>query len=138
MPKKIFVGIAVVLSIGILAGAVGFYLYQKEVPSLADAKPAATLTAEELYSEFETSESAANEKYLGKVIEVSGKVVSTENRDGNVSVLLSADSDLGGVQCSLDSTYREVKVKVGDELRLKCQCNGMLFDVALNRCVIKD
>ena len=60
----------------------------------------ATLSATGLYSEFLKNESLANQKWVGKVIEVNGTISSVADAGNYVSVNLRATAD-GGINCSI-------------------------------------
>lgn len=58
---------------------IGIYLYvYKEHRNIASEKGSFTVTAKDIFSEFQTNESVANAKYLDKTIEVSGKISSID------------------------------------------------------------
>ncbi len=134
MLKKIIL-IAVIL--GAIGAGYGYYLYQKEVPGLQEVEADYSLNAPELFSAFDASESEAMEKYSGKVVSVSGTVNSVDKKGAVVNVVLASDSDFGAVLCKLDSNYADVNIQPNQEITLKCQCNGYLMDVVMNRCVIE-
>ncbi len=128
--------ISIVLVI-LLAGGVGYYYYNKPNDSLEDAIPAFTMTADQLFSAFESDEAGANKKFLDKVVEVKGKVQGVNcEKPAGTSVTLETESGMFGVICKMDSTISEpVNYKTGDEVIIKGMCTGMLMDVVLVRCV---
>ena len=68
--------------------------------NVAGEDAAASLSASELYHEFQSDENAANKKWVGKVIEVSGTVSSVNESSGYVSISLKTAGD-GGINCSV-------------------------------------
>jgi len=130
--KKIVVSILVLLCIGLVYG---FYLYNKKTPSLENEKPDYTLTADELYTNFSTDEASAMEKYEGKILQVSGKVLMLTQTDSISNVVLNAEDALfGSVNCSF-STLKETLQKK-ENIVVKGQCQGYLTNVILNNCVL--
>ena len=130
--KKIVVSILVLLCIGLVYG---FYLYNKKTPSLENEKPDYTLTADELYTNFSTDEASAMEKYEGKILQVSGKVLMLTQTDSISNVVLNAEDALfGAVNCSF-STLKETLQKK-ENIVVKGQCQGYLTNVILNNCVL--
>ena len=130
--KKIVVSILVLLCIGLVYG---FYLYNKKTPSLENEKPDYTLTADELYTSFSTDEASAMEKYEGKILQVSGKVLMLTQTDSISNVVLNAEDALfGSVNCSF-STLKETLQKE-ENIVVKGQCQGYLTNVILNNCVL--
>ena len=133
MLRKIIV---VILIIGLIGGAYGLYLFNKETPSLHDVEHDFKIHAVDLFSDFDNDESVANQKFNGKVLLLSGTVVDINTKDQGSYITLEAGSDFGAVSCKLDSTVSVAKVVPGEEVELKCQCTGYLMDVMLNRCII--
>lgn len=98
-----------------------------------------TLESTALFSAFEANEAEANEKYLDKVIKISGTVkeVNTDE-EGNISLTLESGNELFGVICQMDNLTKQEKTdfKIGEQVTLKGICTGMLMDVVLVRCVV--
>lgn len=129
--KKIVIIVAILGLIGLVYGS---FLYLKPTANLQHATPAYSLSAIELFSDYEKDETAANTKYLDKVLQVSGIIESVaENDDGILTITLDANNDLSGVICQLEN--HNTTYKAGDSITLKGLCSGMLMDVVLVRCV---
>lgn len=126
----------VVLSVIVLAvAAYGFYLFNKKTESLQHVAPDFTVTADALFSDFDSNESVALKKYEGKIIQVTGKVIMVSQTDSISNVLLYAeDAMLGGINCSFNSL--EDVVKKDERLTIKGQCQGFITSVILNNCTI--
>lgn len=126
-----------VLLVVILAG-VGFYMYNKPHQNMKKASSDFQLEASALFTEFETNETTANEKYLDKIVQISGVVrESSTDDDGQVSVTLDAGSSMFGVICKMDglTKHKQTDFQPGEQITLKGVCTGMLMDVVLVRCV---
>jgi hypothetical protein len=112
----------------------GYYMYQKPRSGVTNVKADYSVTASELYNEFVANESAANIKYLNKVIEVSGKVMEVKKEESAMSVQLNG-SDAGGVNCSLQKVPAKAP-PVGSIVKVKGKCTGFLMDVNLVDAII--
>lgn len=137
----------VLLVIIVLAG--GWYaykLYTGAVPSLTEVETDASISATDLIAAFEKDSASANKKYLGKILEVSGSVKSTEKETGTVS--LGATDGNSSVRCSIDSAFvKDIDLlNPGSTVTIKGNCTGFMpdetglglgSDVVLNRCVFE-
>lgn len=133
--KKIF---QIGLLLAIVGSGVGFMIYHKPHQNMLSTKADFQMTASELYSYFETDESAANKRYLDKVIEINGTVQTiSKAKDGTRSITLDAGGVLGGVICKLDnlSQHKRSEFETGEMIYLKGICTGLLMDVVLIRCI---
>ena len=94
------------------------------------------IQATELYAEFNADEGAANKKYIGKTIEVSGQVLNTHRDQQNALVIImDAGNAMGSILCTLEKDPPSIPEK-GQSVTIKGQCNGLLMDVVLNKCVL--
>ncbi|MCB0581452.1 MAG: hypothetical protein KDD10_19340 [Phaeodactylibacter sp.] len=134
---KKLLGIGLLLAL--IAGGIGYFMYNKPHQNMENAKADVVLDARELFTAFEANETEANQKYLDKVVKVSGlvKEVSTDE-EGNVSVTLESGSEMFGVICQMDNLTQHDKTdfKPGEQVTFKGICTGMLMDVVLVRCVL--
>lgn len=136
MLKKILLLLGIAIVVG---GAIGFYYFNKRVPSMATEKSELAIDAAQLYQEFETNEAAASAKYVGKIITVSGAVLeSSELDDGTPKILLDTGSDFS-VSCEFDPNTRHAKTtfQPGEKIAVKGMCAGFNLDVQLSRCVVE-
>lgn len=125
------------ISLFIVGLLVGMYYYNKKVPGLENAEADYTLTANELFNEFDTDEAAANKKYLNKVIAVSGEVISVNSEKENSTLSLKADNAMiGGINCSFRTALDQVEKN--RTITVKGRCQGFLMEVILNNCVIDE
>lgn len=134
--KKII--IFTLLGLAIIGGSIAFYLYQKPVGSLAGDEPVGTFTSAALFEIFSDDEQAANTKYTGQVVEVSGEVVEImQNSDASTTIVLSSADPIFGVKCRIDPEYNKKSLpETGAEVRVKGLCTGLNADVELNQCII--
>ncbi len=123
----------------VAGGGFAYYLYNKPVADTENIDASFTITADELFQQFELNETEANSKYLGKIIEVNGKVREFSIGDsGELNLVLASHSDMFGVNCGLskDQDAKYKNYKVGDPIKIKGECSGISMDVVLTRCVI--
>ena len=131
--------LAVGLFLALLGLGTGYFIYNKPFKNMARAEADVALNAPDLFSAFEADESAANQKYLDKVIKVTGTVKEvSKGDDGNISVTLETGNELFGVICQLDNLSKQEKTdfQPGEKVTFKGICTGMLMDVVLVRCVL--
>lgn len=115
-----------------LAGlGLGYYGYQKPLPSLHGERPDFSLTAGELFDTFRSDEQAANEKYLGRFIALDGTVQHIRRQGDRINVVLKQ-----GVICEMDPREADVPLRIGQQIRIQGVCSGMLLEVVLVRCVL--
>ncbi|WP_114779489.1 OB-fold protein [Botryobacter ruber] len=137
--KKILLTIAL---IGILvAGVVGYLLYNKPHRDIGKASSDFVVDASTLFREFEEDEAAANTKYLDKVIKVRGNVKSAHtDAEGNMMLTLEAGDEMFGVTCTIPekNLANAATIREGQHLTVKGVCTGKLMDVVLIRCVPED
>lgn len=122
---------------GLLGGAYAYYLWNKPKEDMGKSKATATVSAAQLLSEYTDNEDAANAKYLGNTIAVSGTVKESSTEDGVIKVMLDAANENFGVYCALDSAFQHPRTSfpVGEQITLKGKCDGVNLDVQLSRCV---
>ena len=132
MKKKILIVILLLIAIG---GAIGIYQWNKPKRTADDEKPAATLTAEDLFNQFATNEAAANTSYLNKIIQVNGKVLTFEKSSTEFVIYLETSDVLGTVSCTL-IPGTEITATEGSDVTIKGICTGYLTDVVLTQCVL--
>ncbi len=124
----------------VVGGLLAFKLAQPKGPlDIHSAPTEVTINAGSLYEAFETEETSANGKYVGKVIEVSGALSSISQDDsGRYIISLSADSPLGQITCNLapKEPNPTTTVAVGQSIIIKGVCTGYLFDVVLDNATL--
>jgi hypothetical protein len=95
------------------------------------------ISATELFKNFENNEAKANQLYLDKVLEVSGKISEiTTNQEMKPVVALETENLLFGVRCTMEST--ELNVKAGDQVSIKGICRGYLSDVIITNSILSE
>jgi len=129
----------VVIILGLIGGAIGFYMYNKKNPDLSKTKADFAVQVSELVNEFNQDEASASSKYIDKVIEVTGPVATIEIKsDSTMNVTLADEDQMSGVICTFHDITNpaSIEIKEGEIITVRGVCSGMLMDVLLNDCVI--
>jgi hypothetical protein len=132
--------IIIILIVSGSAVAYGFYLFNKPHQGIANKEAAFTLDSKKLFSEFDSDETTANKKYLGKVITVYGRIADKGIDNKGATSLILEGGDMAGVGCQFDkNALQKVQdFKKGQLVRIKGKCTGMLMDVVLVDCVTEE
>lgn len=127
--------------VGIFAGLLGYkFVYNKPHTDFEKEKAVWTISAEDLYNGYKENQVAANEKYLGQVVEISGQLSAIEENNGLVVFAFVFEEGMfgdEGVRCTfLDNQKEDVSaLKPGDDIKLKGYCTGYNeTDVILEKC----
>ena len=92
-----------------------------------------TISSSELIKEFSLNDTAANKKYLNKVLVVNGPAADVETAADSTSTIKFADSTGSYTIFSLEKSELSVikNIKAGDEVSLKGVCSGSIFSEIL-------
>jgi hypothetical protein len=136
--KIIFVTVAIILAgTGVWFGC---YLYNKPHGNVVSETASSSLTADTLYQQYQQNAVAADSMYLGKVIEVKGKLAAIDH-NGETDILeLSPQPTGGGVSCQMfphDKGTTPSYPAIGSNITIKGKCSGFLMDVNLVDCGIE-
>ncbi len=141
MRKKRTILWAGILLLILAAAGRAFYLYNKPHQGTEGVRADWTLEADSLYSRYSTDEKTADAKYMGKVIEVIGKVAEIQRNGQSEIWILSPQAGGGGINCQMAAdekgrgTNTAEGVKAGDIVKVKGRCTGFLMDVNLSDCI---
>jgi len=136
---KFYVKIALFIAAFVALSAIlaALYMYNLKHTDMAKTKPDFILTASALQKEFEDNEASASARYINKILEVTGVVVSITPADSNnLNVSLKTGSEISSVICTFPVIADPSKFRTGDEITLRGECSGFLMDVLLNNCAI--
>lgn len=121
--------ILIVSVVVIVAAAVIFNWANKANSGVAEGEVEFSVTVADWVKEgIESSDSAFNQKYVGKTVEISGKVaeVSEIHSSNSTNVKLESGQEEVIVGALFNKTYQEVHdLKVGQDVTLICECNGV-------------
>ena len=143
--QRKFVGLLIIITVGIGTWQ-GLKEYNRANKDIADVKADVKISASDLIHEYETNDSLANQKYLGKIIEVDGAIKKLDNDgSGDYVVVLGNTTSLSSVRCAMDSTHNQdaAALKTGSSAILRGHCSGfnkddmgLGSDVILDRCAL--
>ncbi len=129
--------IGIILIAIIIGGGVAYYLWNKPHKSAEGVKPVATLTAEELFTQYSTDAAGSDAKYLDKVLEVSGTVSNVSvNELNETKVALSTSDMLAEIAFIMKKGENIESLKTGTNIALKGICVGYNTDVELKESVV--
>lgn len=138
LKKRKFFWWGILLLILVLAGW-GYYQFQRPHESVAGESSSATLSADALYTEYANDEKGCDGKYLGKVLQVSGKLSEIQhNGQSEIWIISTGGSNAGGINCQMFAGEKipEPHPGVGDNVTVKGRCTGFLMDVNLSDCIL--
>lgn len=137
-PKSIFRLVLIVFAILVLAGAiVGYQMFNLKHKDLKSIRPDLAISAIDLQKAFESDETSATQKYVNKVIELTGRIISVKNGENNtLSVSLQTGNDLSSVICTFEGNPDPALFVAGNEITVRGECSGYLMDVLLNNCSV--
>ncbi len=125
MKKVLYLLLFVVLA----AAAIGYYLWNKPHETALNAETVFRMSAFELYEAFAADSAQANRQYLGKMIEVTGEMTSSEKTGNGMLVFyLKAPSEMGVVSCQMLPEETRVPAPA-EQVTIKGHCNGFEGDL---------
>jgi len=144
MKHKLFKLAVVVLIMGGIAAALVWKFYvNKEHEDIDAAKPAFSLTTEELWKQYNNNPRNADSLYTGKVIEITGNLGRIEKNDSLVSLVfvMAADSMFGDktISCQMYQKHNDEAsaLSSGTLVRIKGYCTGYNDpDIKFNKCSV--
>jgi len=120
----------------LLIAAWAWHLYDKPHQSAAGQSADVSINADTLYHQYQADEHSADQKYMGKVISVTGRLTEVQHNGNSTIWILSTQPGGGGINCQLFmGTKVDPEPKTGDAVTLKGRCTGFLMDVNLADCV---
>jgi hypothetical protein len=126
---KIVVGLLIMITSGV-------FIYQevfKEASSLDEVKADMLVEAVILAEDYETDEARGNEKYLGKILQVSGEISEIEG--GAPLTVVLKGTGMTQIRAELHTIPDQLPV-VSDIIEVRGSCSGLLLDVVLHNAVI--
>ncbi len=137
------------LLVVLLAALYAYKEYSRKNADLSKVRPDTRINYADLIREFESNDSIANKKYLGKIIETDGPLKEVEIAAGGFyTLVLGEEGSMSSVRCAIDSTHSGAAaiLKVGTNITLRGACTGFKknellgenlgADVELNRGVV--
>jgi len=113
---------------------------EKVQRDVASQQASISITAEELYKDYEDNEVAADQKYKTRVLEVSGTVesIGKDILDEMYVTLKVGEYSIMTIQCYFSGTYKNAlaQLKKGQRIKLKGRCDGKFGNVLLKGCIL--
>ena len=112
----------------------------KEEKMLTRTQPIVSTTAEAFYDEFYKDYKKATDKYLTKVVEITGTVrLMGTNTAGALYVNLKGSEDAADVQCTFLERFQKTAaaLKIGDTVKIKGTFTAYIIYPVVDRCIIK-
>ncbi len=135
MKTYVKIALFVVFFIALITILAALILYNKKHPDTAKVKPDFIVTATALQKEFEDNEATASVRYINKILEVTGTIISVTPADStHMNISLKTGSEISSVICTFPGIGDPSKFKTGEEITLHGECSGFLMDVLLNNC----
>ncbi|MCW5931160.1 MAG: hypothetical protein KIS69_05765 [Bacteroidetes bacterium] len=107
---------------------------------ISASAPAISISAHQLYQEYAANEVAADQKYKGQVLSVTGTVDAiAKDITDNIYVTLKGDEYIGDVQCYFadNHTNEAAQLSKGMRITVKGKCDGMMMNVLLRGCAVQ-
>jgi hypothetical protein len=99
-----------------------------------------SISAQQLYQEYAANEVAADQKYKGQILSVTGTVDAiAKDITDNIYVTLKGDEFLGDVQCFFadEHTNETAQLSKGMRITVKGQCDGKMMNILLRGCAVQ-
>ncbi len=127
-----------VLFLALASAYYGYNLYNKSHKNLNEVKADFMVAPADLLAEFESDETAAQTKYLNKIIQITGVLLDIQKVAEKTIWIISTGDPLSNIQCEMDERYIsdiQDKVKIGNKVTIQGFCSGKLMDIVLNQTV---
>ena len=103
---------------------------------ITEAHPSEKISVDFLWKEYQADAKAADRKYWGKAIDVTGKVTSVESSaPQRVMFLLQAEHGIEARLLDDQSPTIIQSTVVGERTTLRCFCAGLSGNVILKSCI---
>lgn len=114
------------------------YQYFRPPANVADLASDIQENAHTIGSNYMDDETRANQKYLGKTVDISGRIAEIQKQDSAGLTIYFEGSDEGvPVAVLIDASETGAIIpNKGDSVMVRGICTGMLMDVTFNRGVL--
>jgi hypothetical protein len=120
--------------------AVGSTDTDTDTQKVQSQAPSYTLSASQLYSDYNSNEVAADSKYKGKVVIVTGTIqdIGKDIMD-DAYIVIGGGGFLDGVQCTFTKGEQSsvARLSKGQQVRLKGEVAGKMGNVLVNKCSLQ-
>ncbi|MEN9686646.1 MAG: hypothetical protein RLZZ28_2432 [Bacteroidota bacterium] len=147
MQRKMFYSVLILLVISIIGGTYLFREFNRRNLPVSAQTPLYRVSSNVLIAAFSEHGEAANKKYLGNIIEVTGNLKAINKDDkGNYTIVLGDTAQTASIRCSMSSDKQPEysKKMIGNPVTIIGVCTGYLpdelglgADIILNRSEFK-
>lgn len=125
-------------SVILLTSIIFIIIYYKPHRSVKGEEPAFSLTVQQLVNAFSQDETRANSTYVGRVLEVEGRLKEMILNDSTLILLMGDSTQMTGVSCYLNRDQKDkyTSISRGQIVKVKGICNGMLLDIVMDKCIL--
>ncbi len=120
--------------------AIGSYNMKEDIKKDQSQAPSYILSAEQLFGDYESNEAAADSKYRGRVVVVSGTIQSSGiDLMNNTYIVIGGEGLLDGVQCSFikDQKSSVSLLSRGQNVKVKGEVVGRMGNVLIYKCTLQ-
>ena len=118
---------------------IGLASIEDEAPAInSETQPVLSVNSKTLYKDYTNNEIAADDKYKGKVIQVSGTIrgIGNDIMD-DAYITLVGDDFFGDIQCFFPDKSSLINLNKGQKVTVVGYCTGLFVNIILQNCVIK-
>lgn len=136
--KKHIASLVVLVLLGILA--VGSTDTDTDTQKVQSQAPNYTISADQLYSDYNSNEVAADAKYKGKVVIVSGRIQDIgKDIVDDAYIIIGGEGFLDRVQCMFTKGQQSsvASLSKGQHVRVKGEVAGKMGNVLVNKCTLQ-
>ena len=136
--KKYIIYFGLIILVGI--GLMYYYTQRDSRNDIRYRKPVEDISALSLFQAFDQDEQAADHRFLGKTVKVSGQIQSIETSPEKTTISLDTGDPMSAVICEMNNNLQSdfSQLKEGQVLALKGECSGKLMDIILVNCVLEN
>ncbi len=136
--KKHIASLFVLVVFGVLA--VGSTDTDTDTQKVQSQAPSYTLSANQLYREYDSNEVAADAKYKGKVVIVSGTIqdIGKDIMD-DAYIVIGGEGFFDGVQCTFTKGEQSsvARLSKGQQVTVKGEVAGKMGNVLINKASLQ-
>lgn len=125
--------ILVFIIFGTVGGFLVYKMYNKPHIDVLKSSTEISISANKILDDFASDETAANKKYLEKIILIKGKISETKIEKEKGIITLKTNDNFGSILCHLsaEATKKMSTLNAGETVAIKGICTGFLMDVIL-------
>ncbi len=140
MSKKAKVSYLFIFAIIFICSYFCIHFFTKKAIDINTAPTKVEINSNFLVTNFLTNEKKADKIYTNKVIEIVGKVEEVSFLNNRNTLILQSEQKGFGIICDMNPGQLAaiMKIKKGDEVRIKGVCKGFLKDVIVLNCILID